>query len=278
VLAEWCAARPKRPHLPVPEIHAALAAQAEQRRMKNQDIDDDDDDEAERLREKESKITPFNKPKVDRERERKQIIEWARKRAVVKISPDCTASSPTNQSKVHTKKQLGSSAAMAGSAAAALRNSASAPTLAVPLKLPSPYTNGENASRAMPARRATPEYAKSIRTAAMVEPESDLAAENMPGAGMPKRQTSSGGGARTMPTNGRARDARGAHSKSMPKHSPSMPQLHSPSGRSKSPYGAPGPANLASAPAPKDLGTMIYLLGPNSNSMDARRLGTNSSR
>ena len=71
----------------MPEIHEALLAQAAKSSRRGGEMDDDDDDdEAERLREKESKLTPFNRVRVDRAKERQVcnrhgVTDTARRRS-----------------------------------------------------------------------------------------------------------------------------------------------------------------------------------------------------
>ena len=62
----------------VPEIHEALLAQAAQQKKGGGDLDEDDEEEAERV--KVSQKSPFVPVKVNKAKERQQIIEWARKR------------------------------------------------------------------------------------------------------------------------------------------------------------------------------------------------------
>lgn len=83
ILTEWCEAQPEKFHATVPEIHDTLVMQATHRRQRvGGDVDDEDEDEAERAREKQSKLTPFSRVRIDPAKERQKITEWARKRQV----------------------------------------------------------------------------------------------------------------------------------------------------------------------------------------------------
>ena len=79
VLREWVAPKPKKQLHSTGEIHEALLLQAQQQNSRKGD-EDEDEEEAERAREKESKLSPFHRVKVDKAKERQQIVDWARKR------------------------------------------------------------------------------------------------------------------------------------------------------------------------------------------------------
>jgi len=55
--------------------------QAAHRNQRGDDLEEDDE-EVERLRQKQSKLSPFNRVCIDRTKERHRIVEWVRKRQV----------------------------------------------------------------------------------------------------------------------------------------------------------------------------------------------------
>eukprot|EP00967_Tisochrysis_lutea_P087655 scaffold124076_cov20-Tisochrysis_lutea.AAC.2 len=88
-------------------IHPASISsylQATHRRQRvGGDVDDEDEDEAERAREKQSKLTPFSRVRIDPAKERQKITEWARKRQVGLAPPpspsrarNATAAAPSH--------------------------------------------------------------------------------------------------------------------------------------------------------------------------------------
>ena len=82
MLREWTTPKAKKQLHSTSEIHDALLLQAAQQNSRKGDLDEDDEEEAERAREKESKLSPFHRVKVDKAKERQQIVDWARKRQV----------------------------------------------------------------------------------------------------------------------------------------------------------------------------------------------------
>merc|ERR1740130_2151182 len=122
VLREWVAPKPKKQLHSTGEIHEALLLQAQQQKSRKED---EDEEEAERAREKESKLSPFHRVKVDKAKERQQIVDWARKRQG-QIRAAQQGVEMTKAITAAASSPLGGPA-MAGSIATALRGSTSAP-------------------------------------------------------------------------------------------------------------------------------------------------------
>merc|ERR1740133_899523 len=125
VLREWVAPKPKKQLHSTGEIHEALLLQAQQQNSRKGD-EDEDEEEAERAREKESKLSPFHRVKVDKAKERQQIVDWARKRQG-QIRAAQQGVEMTKAITAAASSTLGGPA-MAGSIATALRGSTSAPS------------------------------------------------------------------------------------------------------------------------------------------------------
>ena len=326
VLREWTAARPKKQLHSTGEIHDALLLQAAQQNSRKGGLDDDDDEEeAERAREKESKLSPFHRVKVDRAKERQQIVDWARKRqgqiAAQRGADDpATQAAMTKAISAEATRTLGRPA-MQGSAAVALRGSASAPSLpSAPPPPPPPPPPGPGAATsdgksacasaytaqhgAAPPQRGTADYGRAVLAAAesgardVDRMEQRLAAAEAAAeasvAGLSQTSVDAGayddarasgrgraGGGRGGPSpagRGRGRGGGGKAAKKPP-GSGSMPWLGQSSSAASVGGGGGGGGNTSSGgnslgQTPKDLGTMIYLLGTQSSSINARRLGS----
>ena len=117
-----------------------MLLQAQQQHSRKGD-EDEDEEEAERAREKESKLSPFHRVKVDKAKERQQIVDWARKRQG-QIRAAQQGYEMTTAIKTAASATL-SGPAMAGSIATALRGSTSAPSLPPP-----PPPDGKSVSAA----------------------------------------------------------------------------------------------------------------------------------
>lgn len=290
VLREWVAPKPKKQLHSTGEIHEALLLQAQQQNSRKGD-EDEDEEEAERAREKESKLSPFHRVKVDKAKERQQIVDWARKRQG-QIRAAQQGVEMTKAITAAASATLGGPA-MAGSIATALRGSTSAPSLPPP-----PPPDGKSVSAAAysaqhasaPPQRGTADYGRAVRAAAdLGAAEAEAlqqrveAAEAAAGAaGYSGAEQFEEGGV-SVSAGGRGgrpagKQPRKREAGKQPPRSSSMPWLGEKGGAATSGGGGGGSRSDANSlgQTPKDLGTMIYLLGTQSNSMNARRLGSSS--
>jgi len=240
VLSDWCVNERinKVAKVTVPEIHEALCQQAAQQR-RGGELEDDDEEvgEAER-KEAEAKKSPFERKKVNKAQERQRIIDWARKRQASVLA---------------TQAQQGpTAAAVAGNT---VRMSASAPAL---------RTNNGGGGSGMPRAAPPPRReADSCALPAIGESAAHTAASHMGG-------THGGGGRASSSADGLAEGGAGGPSSSAcgggaPPHGKQPKRTLKAAAQTAS---MPG---LGSNSAPKDLGTVIYLLGTQSSSMNARR-------
>ena len=290
VLREWVAPKPKKQLHSTGEIHEALLLQAQQQNSRKGD-EDEDEEEAERAREKESKLSPFHRVKVDKAKERQQIVDWARKRQG-QIRAAQQGVEMTKAITAAASATLGGPA-MAGSIATALRGSTSAPSLPPP-----PPPDGKSVSAAAysaqhasaPPQRGTADYGRAVRAAAdLGAAEAEAlqqrveAAEAAAGAaGYSGAEQFEEGGV-SVSAGGRGgrpagKQPRKREAGKQPPRSSSMPWLGEKGASATSGGGGGGSRSDANSlgQTPKDLGTMIYLLGTQSNSMNARRLGSSS--
>jgi len=241
VLTDWFAREKvhKVAKVTVPEIHEALCQQAAQQRRGGELEDDDDEGEGEAARkEAEAKKSPFERKKVNKAQERQRIIDWARKRQASVLA---------------TQAQQGpTAAAVAGNT---VRMSASAPAL---------RTNNGGGGSGMPRAAPPPRReADSCALPAIGESAAHTAASHMGG-------THGGGGRASSSADGLAEGGAGGPSPSAcgggaPPHGKQPKRTLKAAAQTAS---MPG---LGSNSAPKDLGTVIYLLGTQSSSMNARR-------
>jgi hypothetical protein len=240
VLADWIANERmnKVAKVTVPEIHEALCQQAAQQR-RGGELEDEEEEvgEAER-KEAEAKKSPFERKKVNKAQERQRIIDWARKRQ---------ASVQASQA-----QQGPTAAAVAGNT---VRMSASAPAL---------RANNGGGGSGMPRAAPPPRReADSCALPAIGESAAHTAASHMGG-------THGGGGRASSSADGLAEGGAGGPSSSAccggaPPHGKQPKRTLKAAAQTAS---MPG---LGSNSAPKDLGTVIYLLGTQSSSMNARR-------
>ncbi|KAL1524719.1 hypothetical protein AB1Y20_019603 [Prymnesium parvum] len=277
ILTEWVKPKTKKLMATVPEIHEALLAQAAQQKKGGTDLEEEDEEEAERV--KVSQKSPFVPIKVNKAKERQQIIEWARKRqGHMRNTPQA------DLSKIDRASRRAESSFASDGSASPLKCSASAPAVGrkpppPPSHLPpitagappsdSPQATAEGAawytaqhgadppqgsgaaaaSAARPRRARTPtEIATSPAAAAAAPAACGLAAAHS----APALHADTPGALPRIPSADRSNPQRSA--------------------RKARGGGGSRSAATASGPPPKDLGTMIYLLGTQSSSMNARRL------
>ncbi|KAL3907154.1 MAG: hypothetical protein SGPRY_010281, partial [Prymnesium sp.] len=253
------------------------------------DLEDDDEEEAERV--KVSQKSPFVPVKVNKAKERQQIIEWARKRQ----GHTRTATSAEVSKVEHASRRTEASLASGGTP---LRSSASAPlTLRKPppSQLPfisaqghpdSPQASGEGAARYTAQHGAAPPQVEGRggldptkvgrRTRTPTEPsEEEGGGGEGPSAdhsrSAPALQGDSPRSLPRIPSAEAARPTRKGKEGREGKGKEGKGKANSAS-RSSAPAMRSGASSNASGPPPKDLGTMIYLLGTQSSSMNARRL------
>jgi len=268
VLSDWCAKDrvPKVAKVTVPEIHEALCQQAAQQRRGGELEDDDDEVGEEARKEAEAKKSPFERKKVNKAQERQRIIDWARKRQPGAVAAANATDKPA------------SAATIAGNPP--VRMSASAPSLRVPTdsggqasaqsvdQRVSRHLGGNGQACNLPAIGESSAHTAALPpTAAAAPSHKATAAERAaaytaqygahapPAPAMPMHGPSGAGTATIggVSSGGGGGKARGAGKlRAAAQHASSMPGL--------------GPSA-----APKDLGTVIYLLGTQSNSMNARR-------
>jgi len=238
----------KVPKVTVPEIHDALCLQAAQQRRGGELEEEDEENVGEDAKkEAERNRSPFQRTKVNKAQERQRIIEWARKRqpgagklgsnvaAQVKQAGDTSAAAPIRPS----------------ASAPTLRRNAGAPPAGSGCNLPaisegSYGASGSKPSGPRPAFVASTGVLNTGLPAAPAHGSSGSLPPPPPAAGPPQPGRKPNGGKSSSGPGARLRAATGASSS------------------------APGLSG-ASASAPKDLGTVIYLLGTQSNSMNARR-------
>ena len=253
VLSDWCARERlhKVAKVTVPEIHEALCQQAAQQR-RGGELEDDEEDvgEAER-KEAEAKKSPFERKKVNKAQERQRIIDWARKR-----QPQAQASIRATE----TTATGGGSVRMSASAPALRAPGGCGPSVEARLSrriegggagigggsciLPA---IGESSSRTAADRDIENGHvAGRCERPSAAEQASAYTAQYGAAAGGPSSAAAIHGG-----ETGPGGRKHGGHRLRAAAHSSSMPGLGS--------------------SAPKDLGTVIYLLGTQSSSMNARR-------
>ena len=248
VLSDWCQRDKvhKVPKVTVPEIHDALCLQAAQQR-RGGELEDDEEEIGEEAKKDHS---PFQRAKVNKAQERQRIIEWARKRQ------------PGQQ---QVKQAVES--ATSGGTAPPVRTSASAPSLRRgPPAAPGAAANGAPATGAgMGGMAATCGTLPAIGEGSSSGRRGDAKAERAaaytaqhgavppPPPPPPAAGPASGGSAAALPGKGK-NGGGGAAGRLRAAASASMPGLSTPT-----------------SSVPKDLGTVIYLLGTQSNSMNARR-------
>jgi len=248
VLSDWCQRDKvhKVPKVTVPEIHDALCLQAAQQR-RGGELEDDEEEIGEEAKKDHS---PFQRAKVNKAQERQRIIEWARKRQ------------PGQQ---QVKQAVES--ATSGGTAPPVRTSASAPSLRRgPPAAPGAAANGAPATGAgMGGMAATCGTLPAIGEGSSSGRRGDAKAERAaaytaqhgavppPPPPPPAAGSASGGSAAALPGKGK-NGGGGAAGRLRAAASASMPGLSTPT-----------------SSVPKDLGTVIYLLGTQSNSMNARR-------
>lgn len=280
VLSDWCTRDKvaKVTKVTVPEIHEALCQQAaQQRRGGELEEEDEETGEAER-KEAEAKKSPFERKKVNKAQERQRIIDWARKR-----QPGQGKLPPQQVDKVHRAME----AAAAQTAPGAIRVSSSAPTLRPPAGGPSVEARLNKRMEGGPGTQAAGGNS-SLSQSACALPAINEGGAAVSGGG--------GGGGRSAAERAAAYTSQyGAGAPPAERHGPSGAntatlgpvaggggsgrRAAAGGGASSSGGGAtrlrqaasasmPG---LSAAAAPKDLGTVIYLLGTQSNSMNARR-------
>ena len=287
VLSDWCTRDrvAKVTKVTVPEIHEALCQQAaQQRRGGELEEDDEETGEAER-KEAEAKKSPFERKKVNKAQERQRIIDWARKR-----QPGQAKMPPQQADKVHRAME----AAAAQTAPGGIRVSSSAPVLR-------PAANGASVEDRLNRRLegGAGNAGGAGGAGSLSQSACALPAINESGSAV----AGGGGAART------AGDRAAAHTAQFGALAPPSSGgggAHGPSGANtatlgpvRTGAGAGGGGGGAGAGAgggggrsggggrlrqaasasmpglsaapPKDLGTVIYLLGTQSNSMNARR-------
>ena len=281
ILSEWVKPKTKKLMATVPEIHEALLAQAAQQKKGGTDLEEDDDEEAERVK-AHSQKSPFVPIKVNKAKERQQIIDWARKRQGHARTAAAVEVSKIDQ---HSRRAVTSGSLGGGSANAALKTSVSAPVVgrkpagAAGSQLPplgaggtttdSPQATAEGAAWYTAQHGAAPPQHRARADPAGTKHVPGHRARTPPDMGSASTEPALYGVHDDVPgelpriPSADARNAPSRKGKGKGGSQGSMPGLHSSC--------SAGSSSAAGAP-PKDLGTMIYLLGTQSSSMNARRL------
>jgi len=240
----------KVPKVTVPEIHDALCLQAAQQRRGGELEEEEEEAVGEDAkREAERNRSPFQRTKVNKAQERQRIIEWARKR-----QPGVNKLAPTT---VVAVRQVGESSTVPP---APIRSSASAPTLGRKV-LPPPSSTGNlpaiSEKGTKPALVPPPSHHPESSSAAITS-SPEAYAQSASASSLPPPPSNAGP---PMPIGSSRRSGPGGVGKA----------ASGPGARMRAAAGSSAPSISASASAPKDLGTVIYLLGTQSNSMNARR-------
>lgn len=274
VLAAWLSRDKvsKLSKVTVPEIHEALCQQAAQQR-RGGELEDDDDDmgEAEK-KEAEARRSPFERKKVNKAQERQRIIDWARKRQ------------PGGLAKAGPQTATQVEGAAKAAAAGPIKMSASAPTLRAP------GSHAQGADRALPAADISDGTRSSCNLPAISEGGSARGSAVREGAGSrgverrgaaerAAQYTSAHGAAPPIATLApQGGGSASAQYLTPPGGGASMGdaggrRCPAPGGRLRQAASAsmPGLTGGSQSQTPKDLGTVIYLLGTQSSSMNARR-------
>ena len=226
-------------------------------------------------KEAEKNRSPFQRTRVNKAQERQRIVEWARKR-----QPGQGKLQPTQAAQVHkieAKASAPSSSIRTSSSAPALRPTSdrqagaaatgTLPAIREPLGARSVVGGGDGTVRAERAAAYTAHHAPCMSQGnatsepAIASPDHPMVQTGLAAScgTLPSGAPAAGPSTDTADSSVRLRaphgSGRGANR--LRSTASSMPGLTTPSG--------------ASTSAPKDLGTVIYLLGTQSNSMNARR-------